>query len=250
MFKNTEHPEYILKNHLKEIRILRNLSQEELAQKAGTTAKTISSIERKNTNPTLKLAYMLAFILDVPVTELFYLDSPESLKNDNLDHKIQRVSKYRHQTEFETMEIFSVEEIRNFENKDDYDNQLRQYCNKHNYNLEDKKAHELAEEMWANIIREQITKRFDVTDVSMNTICTDQTNKNKKFKIVWFDTKIIDYSFIFIIYHPQTTLTDDYQQEIFDFCKDFFESTNITKVQEENIQYDNTLEMIMDLGLF
>ena len=63
-----------LNNKLKETRVAKNLSQEELARMIGTTRQTIISIEKKQFNPTTKLAILLAVALDCKVEDLFYLE--------------------------------------------------------------------------------------------------------------------------------------------------------------------------------
>lgn len=63
-----------LNNHLKERRIGKGLSQEELAKLIGTTRQTIISIEKKQYNPTTKLAILLSVALDCKVDDLFYLE--------------------------------------------------------------------------------------------------------------------------------------------------------------------------------
>jgi len=95
MFKNNENPRIILRNRLKEVRLSKNLSQEELAKKVGTTVKTISSIERGIFNPTAMLAFLLALMLDVQVTDLFYLDSSENISKDTEEHEVRRVKRNR-----------------------------------------------------------------------------------------------------------------------------------------------------------
>lgn len=62
----------ILKNRLKEKRVLRNLSQEELAKMVGTTRQTIISIEKNLFNPSAKLALLLCIALDIEFEKLFY----------------------------------------------------------------------------------------------------------------------------------------------------------------------------------
>ncbi|MCQ2383231.1 MAG: helix-turn-helix transcriptional regulator [Clostridia bacterium] len=62
-----------LNNHLKERRSEKGLSQEELAKLVGTTRQTIISIEKKQFNPTTKLAILLSVALDCKVEDLFYL---------------------------------------------------------------------------------------------------------------------------------------------------------------------------------
>ena len=63
-----------LNNHLKERRIAKGLSQEELAKLIGTTRQTIISIEKKQFTPTTKLALLLSVALDCKVEDLFYLE--------------------------------------------------------------------------------------------------------------------------------------------------------------------------------
>ena len=62
----------ILKNHLKEIRAERKLSQSQLAEMVGVSRNTISSIETGQFNPTAKLALVLCIALDKKFEELFY----------------------------------------------------------------------------------------------------------------------------------------------------------------------------------
>lgn len=62
----------ILKNHLKEVRVERKLSQNQLAELVGVSRNTISSIETGQFNPTAKLALVLCIALDKKFEELFY----------------------------------------------------------------------------------------------------------------------------------------------------------------------------------
>lgn len=64
----------ILKNHLKDIRNEKGLSQIELANMVGVSRQTISSIENGQFNPTAKLALILCIALDKTFEELFYFD--------------------------------------------------------------------------------------------------------------------------------------------------------------------------------
>ncbi len=66
--------ELILKNHLKEARAERGLSQTELARLVGVSRNTISSIETGQFNPTAKLALILCIALDKKFEELFYFN--------------------------------------------------------------------------------------------------------------------------------------------------------------------------------
>ena len=62
----------ILKNHLKDARAEKRLSQAQLAEMVGVSRNTISSIETGQFNPTAKLALLLCIALDKKFEELFY----------------------------------------------------------------------------------------------------------------------------------------------------------------------------------
>jgi putative transcriptional regulator len=66
-----------LENRLKVARAERNLSQEELAQLAGVSRQTISSIETCQYTPSALLAFILAKKLGKPIEELFFLKGEE-----------------------------------------------------------------------------------------------------------------------------------------------------------------------------
>ena len=62
----------ILKNHIKETRTALGLSQSQLAEMAGVSRNTISSIETGQFNPTAKLALVICIALDKKFEDLFY----------------------------------------------------------------------------------------------------------------------------------------------------------------------------------
>jgi putative transcriptional regulator len=63
-----------LHNNLKENRIQKNFTQEYLAGIVGVTRQTIIAIEKEKFVPSVKLALELAFALDAPFENLFWLD--------------------------------------------------------------------------------------------------------------------------------------------------------------------------------
>lgn len=63
-----------LKNHLKEIRSEKGLSQTQLAELVGVSRNTISSIETGQFSPTAKLALVLCIALDKKFEDLFYFE--------------------------------------------------------------------------------------------------------------------------------------------------------------------------------
>ena len=62
----------VLRNHLKEIRAEKKLSQAELAQMVGVSRNTISSIETGQFCPTAKLALILCVALDKKFEDVFF----------------------------------------------------------------------------------------------------------------------------------------------------------------------------------
>ena len=62
----------VLKNRVKEARIKKKLSQEELANMTSTTRQTIIAIEKGVFSPTAKLALLLCYALNKKFEELFY----------------------------------------------------------------------------------------------------------------------------------------------------------------------------------
>lgn len=63
-----------MKNHIKEIRKSRKLSQEDLAKKCGVTRQTINAIENDKYDPTLALAFKLAKNLNLKLDDLFIFE--------------------------------------------------------------------------------------------------------------------------------------------------------------------------------
>ena len=61
--------------NLKQVRMERNLHQEDLAVAIGSCGRTIGRIERGERNASLELALRLAKYLDIPVEQLFQIDN-------------------------------------------------------------------------------------------------------------------------------------------------------------------------------
>lgn len=64
----------VLKNHLKEVRAEKKLSQSQLAEMVGVSRNTISSIETGQFSPTAKLALIICIALDKKFEDIFYFD--------------------------------------------------------------------------------------------------------------------------------------------------------------------------------
>jgi putative transcriptional regulator len=60
-----------VKNQIRELRGMLKLSQDELAKKCHVSRQTINAIENNKYDPTLKLAFRLAHVLNTQVDDLF-----------------------------------------------------------------------------------------------------------------------------------------------------------------------------------
>ncbi len=60
-----------MKTRIKELREKRNLTQEALADKVDVTRQTILFLEKGKYNPSLRLAYRIAKILNSRIDEVF-----------------------------------------------------------------------------------------------------------------------------------------------------------------------------------
>jgi len=60
-----------MRNRIKELRARDDLTQEELAKKVGVRRETILFLEKGKYNPSLKLAYKIAKVLETKIDELF-----------------------------------------------------------------------------------------------------------------------------------------------------------------------------------
>jgi putative transcriptional regulator len=67
--------EKTLTNSLKVHRAMKDLTQEELADKVAVTRKTINTIENRKYIPSTYLALKLAQVLETSVEDLFQIDS-------------------------------------------------------------------------------------------------------------------------------------------------------------------------------
>lgn len=60
-----------MNNNIKKYRLLKDLTQEQLAAKTDCTRQTIIAIEKNKYLPSLELAFKLAFVLEVSLEALF-----------------------------------------------------------------------------------------------------------------------------------------------------------------------------------
>jgi putative transcriptional regulator len=58
------------------------MTQQQLAEKAGISRQTIVAIEGVKYNPSLELAFRIAYVFDVPIDEVFHYRVIEKKKNN------------------------------------------------------------------------------------------------------------------------------------------------------------------------
>jgi putative transcriptional regulator len=60
-----------LKNNLRVLRAIKDISQEQLATELGVTRVTINAVENNKYNPSLELAFKMALFFEKPIEEIF-----------------------------------------------------------------------------------------------------------------------------------------------------------------------------------
>lgn len=61
----------MIKNRIKELRAIHNMSQSDLAEKVNVRRETIGNLEKGKYNPSLVLAWKIAEIFKVKIEEVF-----------------------------------------------------------------------------------------------------------------------------------------------------------------------------------
>jgi putative transcriptional regulator len=60
-----------IRNHIRELRALREMTQQELADRVGVTRQTVIAIEQDKYAPYLETAFKMARVLGVPIEQCF-----------------------------------------------------------------------------------------------------------------------------------------------------------------------------------
>ena len=78
-----------LKTRIKELRARYDLTQEDLAKRAGVRRETILYLEKGKYNPSLKLAHDIAKILKTTIDDLFIFQDEEKSTEQSLNHQVK-----------------------------------------------------------------------------------------------------------------------------------------------------------------
>jgi len=68
----------MMRTRIKELRARHDLTQEDLAKKVGVRRETVLYLEKGKYNPSLKLAYDIAKVLQTTIDELFIFDDEDN----------------------------------------------------------------------------------------------------------------------------------------------------------------------------
>ncbi|HEX4773624.1 MAG TPA: helix-turn-helix transcriptional regulator [Bryobacteraceae bacterium] len=63
-----------MRNQIRELRAVREMTQQELADKVGVTRQTIIAIEQDKYSPSLETAFKVAMVLGVAIEQCFKYD--------------------------------------------------------------------------------------------------------------------------------------------------------------------------------
>jgi putative transcriptional regulator len=64
-----------IRNQIRELRAVQNMTQQELADRIGVTRQTVIAIEQDKYSPSLETAFKVARVLGVPLEQCFQYDS-------------------------------------------------------------------------------------------------------------------------------------------------------------------------------
>ena len=60
-----------IRNQIRELRALREMTQQELAEQVGVTRQTVIAMEQDKYSPSLETAFKVAIVLGVPLDKCF-----------------------------------------------------------------------------------------------------------------------------------------------------------------------------------
>lgn len=70
-----------ISNNIRQLRFFHNeMTQQQLAEKAGVTRQTIIAMEQEKYSPSLELAFRIALVFGVPLEEVFSYDAETESK--------------------------------------------------------------------------------------------------------------------------------------------------------------------------
>ncbi|WP_144605828.1 helix-turn-helix transcriptional regulator [Algoriphagus algorifonticola] len=63
-----------MKNRIRELRVIKNMTQEDLAEIIGVSRQTINAIEKEKFDPSLPTAFKLSKLFELSIEEIFHYE--------------------------------------------------------------------------------------------------------------------------------------------------------------------------------
>ncbi|SFN67461.1 putative transcriptional regulator [Algoriphagus ornithinivorans] len=63
-----------MKNRIRELRVVKNMTQEDLAEIIGVSRQTINAIEKEKFDPSLPTAFKLSKLFELSIEEIFHYE--------------------------------------------------------------------------------------------------------------------------------------------------------------------------------
>jgi putative transcriptional regulator len=71
---------FLISNNIRKLRFNHDeMTQQQLAEKAGVTRQTIVALEQGKYSPSLELAFRIALVFNSPLEEIFFIENKEEL---------------------------------------------------------------------------------------------------------------------------------------------------------------------------
>ncbi|BBI30941.1 helix-turn-helix transcriptional regulator [Cohnella abietis] len=70
----------LISNHIRKLRFNHDeMTQQQLAEKAGVTRQTIVALEQGKYSPSLELAFRIALVFNLSLDEIFFIENKEEI---------------------------------------------------------------------------------------------------------------------------------------------------------------------------
>lgn len=63
-----------MKNRIRELRVIKNMTQEDLAEIIGVSRQTINAIEKEKFDPSLPTAFKLSKLFELSIEDIFHYE--------------------------------------------------------------------------------------------------------------------------------------------------------------------------------
>jgi putative transcriptional regulator len=79
-----------IRNQIRELRAMKQMTQQELADRIGVTRQTVIAIEQDKYSPSLETAFKVAIVLGVPIEQCFQYDPHGNANPPRLPERVKQ----------------------------------------------------------------------------------------------------------------------------------------------------------------